>query len=69
MTFQAYIDNIKEKTGKSPEAFKTIAKKKELLKPEVKAGEIVAWLNEDFGLGRGHAMAIYALLKPDMGKK
>ena len=69
MTFQAYIDNIQEKTGKSPEDFKAIAKKKGLLKPEVKAGEIVAWLNEDYGLGRGHAMAIYALLKPQMGKK
>ena len=69
MTFQAYIDNIKEKTGKSAEDFKALAKKKGLLKPEVKAGEIVAWLNEDFGLGRGHAMAIYSLLKADMGKK
>ena len=69
MTFQAYIENIKEKTGKSPEDFKALAKKKGLLKPGVKAGEIVAWLNEDFGLGRGHAMAIYSLLKPEMGKK
>jgi hypothetical protein len=69
MTFQAYIDNIKKETGKSPEDFKAIAKKKGLLKPDVKAGEIVAWLNDDFGLGRGHAMAIYHLLKPDMGKK
>lgn len=69
MTFQAYIDNIKEKTGKSPEDFKAIAEKKGLLKPDVKAGAIVASLDRDFGLGRGHAMAIYALLKPDMGKK
>ena len=53
----------------SPEDFKAIAKKKGLLRPEMKAGEIVAWLNEDFGLGRGHAMAIYALLNPEMGKK
>jgi hypothetical protein len=69
MTFQAYIDNIRARTGKSPEDFKAIAKKKGLLKPDVKAGEIVAWLKEDFDLGRGHAMAIYHLLKPDMGKK
>lgn len=40
---------------------------KGLLKPEVKAGQIVAWLKDDFELGRGHAMAIYALLKPHMG--
>jgi len=29
----------------------------------VKAGEIVAWLKEEFDLGHGHSMAIYALLK------
>lgn len=69
MTFQAYLDNIRAKTGKTPEDFKAIAKKKGLLKPDVKAGQIVAWLKEDFDLGRGHAMAIYHLLKPEMGKK
>lgn len=68
MTFQAYIDNIQEKTEMSPEDFKAAAEEKGLLRLDVKAGEIVAWLNEDYGLGRGHAMAIYALLKPDMGK-
>jgi hypothetical protein len=62
MSFQAYIDNIKQKTGKTPEDFKQLAEEKGLLKPGVKAGEIVAWLKEDFGLGHGHAMAIYATL-------
>ena len=69
MTFQAYLDNIKAKTGKTPKEFKAIAKKKGLLEPGVKAGQIVAWLNEDFGLGRGHAMAIYHVLKRDIGKR
>lgn len=64
MSFQAYIDNIKQKTGKTPEDFKQIAEEKGLLKPGVKAAEIVAWLKEDFGLGHGHAMAIYATLDP-----
>jgi Domain of unknown function (DUF4287) len=63
MSFQAYIDNIKAKTGKTPEDFRKIAEKKGLLKPGVKAGEIVAWLKEDFSLGHGHAMAIYATFK------
>ncbi len=71
MSFQAYLDNIKTKTGKSPEDFKKIAEKKGLLlngkmKEGVKAGDIVKWLKEDFDLGHGHAMAIYALFK---GKK
>ncbi len=36
---------------------------KGLLQPGVKAGAIVAWLKRDFGLGPGHAMAIYATFK------
>ena len=41
-----------------------MAKQKGLLEPGVKAGQIVAWLKKDFELGHGHAMAIYAVLKP-----
>jgi len=68
MSFQAYIDNIKKKTGKSPEDFKKLAEKKGFLQKGqlqegVKAGQIIAWLKEDFDLGHGHAMAIYAVFK------
>lgn len=68
MSFQAYIDNIKKKTGKGPEDFAKLADQKGFIKngkikEGVKAGEIVAWLKEDFDLGHGHAMAIYALFK------
>jgi len=63
MSFQAYIDNIKAKTGKTPEDFKRLAEAKGLLKPGVKTGQVVSWLKEDFGLGRGHAMAIVLTLK------
>ena len=58
MSFQAYIDIIKAKTGKTPEEFKQLAERKGLLKSGVKAGEIVAWLKQDFDLGHGHAIAI-----------
>ncbi len=68
MTFQAYIDNIQAKTGKSAADLKKLADQKGFsvkgkLKPDVKAGQVVAWLKEDFELGHGHAMAIVALLK------
>ncbi len=42
MSFQAYIDNIKAKTGKTPKEFKKLAEKEGLLQPGVKAGAIVA---------------------------
>jgi predicted transport protein len=58
MTFQAYLDTIKAKTGKTPEDFLTLAEEKGLLQDGVKTGQIVAWLADDFGLGRGHAMAL-----------
>ena len=68
MSFQAYLDNIQTKTGKSPADFKKLAEKKGFLvkgklAAGVKAGEIVKWLKEDFELGHGHSMAIFALFK------
>ena len=68
MSFQAYLNTIKSKTGKGPEDFRKMAEEKGFsrdgqLNPETKAGEIVSWLKEEFDLGHGHAKAIYALLK------
>lgn len=63
MSFQSYLDNIKSKTGKTPEDFKNLAKKKGILKPDMKAGELVAWLKKEFDLGHGHSMAIWAVFK------
>ncbi|HET6782843.1 MAG TPA: DUF4287 domain-containing protein [Pseudoxanthomonas sp.] len=68
MSFQAYLDNIQTKTGKSPAALRALAAKKGYanakgLLPGVKAGDILAWLRQDFELGHGHSMAIVALLK------
>lgn len=65
MSFQAYLDTIKLKTGKTPDDFRALAQEKGLLESNVKAGQIVAWLKEDFGLGHGHAMAIVCELQAD----
>ena len=68
MSYQAYLINIQAKTGKSPADFRALAAQKGFttkgrLAAGVRAGTIVKWLKEDFQLGHGHAMAIYALLK------
>jgi uncharacterized protein DUF4287 len=68
MSFQAYLDNIQAKTGKSPKHFRKLAERKGFtangkLKTDVKVGDIVKWLKQEFELGHGHSMAIYALLK------
>ncbi len=58
MSFQAYLDTIKEKTGMTPDDFLKIAKQKGYLEPGVKTAQIIEWLKNDYGLGRGHAMAL-----------
>jgi Domain of unknown function (DUF4287) len=68
MSFQAYIDNIKVKTGKSPADFKKLAEAKGFLQKgklnsAVKATQITDWLKKEFNLGHEHAMAIYAAFK------
>ena len=54
MPFQAYLDNVEQKTGKTPNDFIDMAKEKNLTASK----DILAWLKEDYGLGLGHARAI-----------
>jgi len=66
MTYKAYIDNIKAKTGNDPEYFRALAKRKGL----VKYGELLSWLKSDCGLGQGHANAIILYIQnPKLAKK
>lgn len=62
MSFQAYLDNIEVKTGRTPSELITLAKEKGF-DSDTKAGEIVNWLKADFDLGRGHAMALVHVIK------
>lgn len=70
MSFQAYLDNIEAKTGKTPNEFIALAQQKGF-GPDTKAGEVASWLKEDFGLGHGHAMAMVHVIKkgPQIGAK
>jgi len=54
MSFQAYLDNVEEKTGKTPNDFIAEAKQKNITQFK----DIIAWLKKDYGLGLGHARAI-----------
>ena len=65
MSFQAYLDNVRAKTGLGPDEFKALAEKKGLI--GAKAVPVIAWLKQDYGLGQGHAMAIWATIKADGG--
>lgn len=66
MSFQAYLKTIKEKTGKDAADFRALAEQKGFTQNgtlTAKAGDITAWLKEEFELGHGHSMAVFALLK------
>jgi hypothetical protein len=63
MSFQAYLDNIEAKTGRTPAELVDMAKAKGYDAPGTKAGVIVDWLKADFGLGRGHAMALVHVIR------
>lgn len=63
MSFQAYLDTIEDKTGLTPRRLVEIAGEKGFADPSVKAGTILEWLKEDYGLGRGHGMALVHVIK------
>lgn len=63
MSFQAYLDAIEDKTGLTPRQLVEIAKSRGFDGADVKAGEILAWLKADYGLGRGHGMALVHVIK------
>lgn len=54
MSFQAYLDNVEQKTGVTPRQFIQMAEEKNLTEYK----EIIAWLKNDYGLGTGHARAV-----------
>ena len=63
MSFQAYLDNVEVKTGKTPNEFVALAAERGYDNPATKAEEIVSWLKADYGLGRGHAMALVRVIR------
>ncbi len=63
MSFQAYLDNIKAKTGKGPEDFKAAMVKSKILVHDMKAKTFTDWMAAEYDLGHGHAMALWAVFK------
>jgi hypothetical protein len=62
MSFQAYLDKVEERTGLTPRQIMGQAHERGF-NQGTKAGEIVAWLKSEHGLGHGHAMAIVHVIK------
>lgn len=63
MTFQAYLDTIMAKTGKTPAELKEAAEKAGIYSYSMKAGDLVKFLKAEFDLGHGHSMAVWLVFK------
>jgi hypothetical protein len=59
MSFQAYIDNVTQKTGKTPEQIRDEAVSQGVLAEDMKATVLTDWLKKEYQLGHGHAMAMW----------
>lgn len=66
MSFQAYLDTIEEKTGRTPAELVALAHERGF-DSSTKATPIVDWLRTDFDLGRGHAMALVHVIRNGAG--
>ena len=65
MSFQAYLEAVETKTGLTPRQLLEIANAKGF-DASTKATPIIEWLAADYGLGRGHAMAmVHVITKGD----
>jgi hypothetical protein len=57
MSFQSYLDAAEAKTGLTPRRIVELARERGF-DESTKAGPILEWLKEEYGLGRGHGMAL-----------
>ncbi|HEY5248241.1 MAG TPA: DUF4287 domain-containing protein [Dermatophilaceae bacterium] len=62
MSFQAYLDAIEVKTGMTPNELLAIAALRGI-DANTKSQVVIDWLSEDYGVGRGHAMAFIHVVK------
>jgi len=70
MSFQAYLDAVEDKTGLTPRQLVEQAAGKGF-GPGTKSAPILEWLKEDYGLGRGHGMALVHVITkgPEISEK
>lgn len=62
MSYQAYLDAIEQKTGRTPRQLLDEAGERGF-GPGTRATEFVAWIKDDYDVGRGYAMALFGVLK------
>lgn len=62
MSYQAYLDAVEKKTGRTPQQLLDEAAARGFGRG-TPAGEVIAWLRDDYDVNRGHAMALFGVMK------
>ena len=62
MSFQVYLDAVEAKTHKTPDELLAEAVARSY-GPQTKVGVVADWLSSDYGVGRGHAMAFFHVVR------
>ncbi len=62
MSFQAYLDNVEAKTGKTPAQLVEEAHERGF-DSATNSADIVAWMKDQYDVGRGQAMALAHVIR------
>jgi hypothetical protein len=62
MSFQAYLAALETTTGKTPRALLAEAEMQGFA-ADTRVAVVAEWFRYDYGVGRGHAMAFFRVLK------
>ncbi len=66
MSFQAYLDAVEDRTGRTPRQIVDRAHAAGF-GPGSKATPVLEWLAAEYGLGRGHGMALVHVIRNGPG--
>ena len=66
MDFDTYMAGVKTKTGKDWREILEIVKQNGYTQNGTTATMVKDYLAKEFGIGHGHAMGIWRMLKPDI---
>jgi uncharacterized protein DUF4287 len=63
LPLQAYLYTVEEKTGLTPRELLQLGEARGFASPETKASDVKSWLKSEYGLGPGHALLIFHLMR------
>ena len=69
LPLQAYLYTVEEKTGLAPRELLKAAEASGFASPETRASDVKSWLKSEYGLGPGHALLIFHLIRNEHAQR